>query len=193
MRNEQIHDLFEKIYLKYIDQIYEYVNFKVHDSVAAEDLTQEIFIGVYRSIEKIRDLQSEKAWIYSIASNKVNDYYREVYKNRKNLYCYDIEAINVEVNDIQDFINHDLQKERIKSSLNSMPKEYRIVLLLKYYDGYSVKEIAKILDRSVKSIDGIIQRAKKLFIIKYNEMEVPVNEQSLGRTSWKTNKRNCKR
>lgn len=189
MRNEHLQD-FEKIYMKYVDQIYQYIYFKVHDAIIAEDLTQETFIGVYRGIAKLKDVQSEKAWIYSIACNKVNDYYREVYKNKEDFYYDNIDTLNTEVDDIQEFIENDFQKDCIKYCLNSMPKEYRIVLLLKYYDGYNVKEIAEILNKSFKSVDGIIQRAKKLFAMKYKEMEVDANERSVGRTSWKPIKRN---
>ncbi|MBP7703423.1 MAG: RNA polymerase sigma factor, partial [Candidatus Hydrothermae bacterium] len=65
---------FEEVYNSTRDMIFNYVFWKVNDYDDAIDLTQEIFIKVYKNLGKFRGQSSVKTWIMSIAINHVNDF-----------------------------------------------------------------------------------------------------------------------
>ena len=59
----------------------------------------------------------------------------------------------------------------MKECLSQLPQQYRILLLLKYVEEISVKEIAQIIDKSPKSVESMLQRARGAFIKQYQEKE----------------------
>jgi len=71
-------DAFGTLYEAYIDKIYKFIYLKVSDREIAEDITAEVFLKAFDTIEKFRiDKNSSfKAWIYKIAYHKVVDSYR---------------------------------------------------------------------------------------------------------------------
>lgn len=74
---------FEKLYEMYFDKIYSYIYYRTFNHLITEDLTSETFIKVLRSLDRFewKENGSFSAWIFRIAQNVVNDYYR----NKKNL------------------------------------------------------------------------------------------------------------
>jgi RNA polymerase sigma-70 factor (ECF subfamily) len=67
--------------------------------------------------------------------------------------------------------------DNIVMILNKLNPIYRYVLVMKYVNDYSLKEIAKVISRTPKAVDGILQRGKASFIKQYKKLlEVEVNE-----------------
>jgi RNA polymerase sigma-70 factor (ECF subfamily) len=72
---------FISMYRSYVDEVYQYVFLRSGlNQVLAEDLTQEIFLDVYRGFSVFKGLCSERTWIFKIAKNKMNDLYRKQYR-----------------------------------------------------------------------------------------------------------------
>ena len=118
---------FISIYQTYADEVYQYVFLRTGFDVGlAEDITQDIFLDVYKGFNSFRGLCSDRTWIFKIAKNKVFDFYRQQYNQQSKI---------VAMND------------------------------------QSVEEIAQILDRSPKSVESMLQRAKAAFIKHYTERE----------------------
>lgn len=69
--------------------------------------------------------------------------------------------------DIQELLIKSFEREKVRACLNGLPEQYRIVLVLKYIDEKTVKEIASIVEKSPKAIESILQRAKNAFIKSY--------------------------
>ena len=74
-------DAFSKVYDLYADRIFRYIRLKVSDQQSAEDILQDVFIKVWANCGslKIQDMKFS-AWVYKIASNTVNDFYRKKYR-----------------------------------------------------------------------------------------------------------------
>ncbi len=166
---------FTKTYNDYIDEIYKYVFMRTGlEPQIAEDITQDIFLEVFKGFDKFKGLCSKRTWVFKIARNKVYDYYRKQYKQS-------IESISIEAESTEQFSNPlqnvDILIEKscnskyVKDCLNKLPQHYKLTLLLKYVDGRSVNEIASILDKSNKAIDNILQRAKLMFIKEYQAIQ----------------------
>lgn len=166
---------FTKTYNAFIDEIYKYVFLRTGlEPRIAEDITQDIFLEVFKGFDKFKGLCSQRTWGFRIARNKVYDYYRKQYKQG-------IESISLEAESTEQFSdplqNVDILIEKACNSkyvidcLNMLPQHYKLTLLFKYVDGRSVNEIASILDKSGKAIDNILQRAKLMFIKEYRAIQ----------------------
>ena len=145
-KNEQ-ENKFIQTYRLYVDEIYQYVYLRTGMNKAlAEDITQEIFVDVFKGMSSFKGLSSERTWIYKITKNRLNDFYRKQYRSK-------------------------FEMEKVQHCLDDLLEQYKIVLVLKYIDEKSVKDIASILGKSPKAIESILQRAKNAFVKSYTQYE----------------------
>lgn len=140
----------------------------------AEDLTQEVFIEVFRSIGAFRRDSKLSTWIYRIAISKSLDNLKSMkrkkrFANLKSLFHNENSAEDnsleneISLPENQNPCNILEDKERLKilsCALDSLPESQRIAFTLSKYDGYSYNEIAEILDVSNSSVESLIHRAK---------------------------------
>ena len=159
------------IYRKYQKSIHRFIYRKLKDYHTAEEITQDVFLDF---IEALRDFQfqsSLKTFLYSIARNKSIDYIRKKRLKRvlfSALPEYFIESLKTI------FIDEELEKKelsrKIKQSLAMLPKDYGIVLRLKYIEDEKVQNIAKKLSMGFKATESLIFRARKAFIKIFNTL-----------------------
>lgn len=150
---------FSKIYDQHIDKIYRFVFLKVSSKEIAEDISSRVFTrgwDVFRNdVDKI---ENPKAFLYQIARNMVTDYYRE--KGRTKIvsadYCPQIADPKINLHE-KAIINADL--ERVKTALTSLSDDYQNVVIWHYLDDLSIKEVAKLLDRSEDATRVLLHRA----------------------------------
>lgn len=166
---------FISVYHSYVDEIYQYVYLRTGMIKAlAEDITQDIFMDIYKGLSGFKGLCSERTWVFRIAKNKLNDFYRKQYSPKFEVIEIDeylAEHLNDPSQDIQEIMIKSFERERVRACLNGLPEQYRIVLVLKYIDEKTVKEIATIVDKSPKAIESVLQRAKNAFIKSYANNE----------------------
>lgn len=166
---------FISIYKAHVDEIYQYIFLRTGFDVSlAEDLTQEIFLEVYKSINGFRGLCSERTWVFKIAKSKLFDFYRKQYSQPSDTIPIDdnlIEQISDYSQDLEEYLQTTYESQRVRECLRQLPQQYKIVLLLKYIEEKRVKEIAQILDRSPKSVESMLQRARGAFINLYRKEE----------------------
>lgn len=163
------------IYHSYVNEIYQYVYLRTGMSKAlAEDVTQEIFMDIYKGFSGFKGLCSERTWVYKIARNKLNDFYRKQYSPKFEIVemnDYMTEHIDDSSQDIQELMIKSFERKKVCTCLNELQEQYKIVLVLKYIDDKTVKEIATIVGKSTKAIESILHRAKKAFIKSYTKYD----------------------
>lgn len=153
---------------KYYKEIYAYSYKQTLDKELSMDLTQEIFIGVLKSINRYDESKSSfRTWIYKIATNKIVDYYRS--KN----YKYNNIAVAIEdttIQDKDDFIKNIENKEEVEKVLNlvnSMKSDLQEIFRLKIFSDYTFTQIAEILkvpESTVKTkYYSVIKKIKSKF------------------------------
>lgn len=135
----------------------------------AEDITQEVFLEVYHSIDFFRQQSKLATWIYRITVNKCIDFTRKKKSKKRwaiftEIFHKDSGEEKAEISKFEhpnvDFDN----KEEIKllyNALDSLPDKSRIVMVLFYFEGQSQKDIAAIFDTSPKAIESLIARTRK--------------------------------
>lgn len=131
------------------------------DYFAAEDLTQETFLSVYRNLDSYGE-GNEKAWICKIASNKCLDYLKRA--ERRSIPTergYFLEMAKREVSPEEIYVEEE-EKERILTLCRSLRPPYGEIAEYYYYKCMGVEEIAERLGRNKKTVQTQIYRAKAL-------------------------------
>lgn len=133
----------ETLYTEYGEKVRRYVFGKVFNPHDAEDLVNDVFV---KAFEKWDSFDSKKAsastWIYTIAHNTVIDYYRA----RKEFCEIDDEIIASDDTEAE-MLNDDML-EQLADALESLDPRSRKILVCRYYNGRTLKDIARQLNIS---------------------------------------------
>jgi RNA polymerase sigma-70 factor (ECF subfamily) len=171
MAENRKEEKFISLYRAFVDEIYRYVFLRTGlDTALAEDMTQEIFLDVFKGMNEFKGLCSERTWVFKIAKNKLFDFYRKQYSQKVELVDIDSPFIDCLIDPEQDtekLMESALESQMVCDCLNRVLRHYRITLMLKYVDGKSVKQIAELADKSPKAIESLLQRSKNAFIKEY--------------------------
>jgi len=153
-------DSFSELYDIYIDKIYKFIYLKTSDKQVAEDITSEVFYKCLNSIDKF-DLEKEntsfKTWIYTIANNKVIDFYRT---QKKSVDIDEIFDIWVDENQLNKIDSKDKIHE-IKEFLSTLKPDHSEVVLLRIWEDLSYKEISAITGKTLDNCKKIVSRTLK--------------------------------
>jgi len=151
---------FTKIYDEYVDSIYRFVFIKVNSNEIAEDLTSEVFL---KSWEKFKQKQGDsiknpRAYLYKIARNRIIDFYRE--RGKTTIISIEQEKIVLKSDEnLEENQEKDMNLEKIQKALTNLNSDYQDVIILRHIDGLSIKDIAKIFDKSNGATRVMLHRA----------------------------------
>ncbi len=156
----------EKLYTENFKGLYTYVRHKVDHDYRAEDIVSESFIKAFENIKKFKGESSFKTWIYTIARNKIIDWYR----TRGNEISLNEELIEGKANT---YLSSQSEKQ-IRLIFSKLKQSYREVLELRFLSNLNVSETAEVLkikENNVKvlqhrAIDAARKIADKFELIK---------------------------
>lgn len=157
---------FGKIYDRYAPRIYRFVYLKVSSPRDSEDLTSEVFLRFWKNISEDGQnkpkIDNPRALLYRMANNIVIDFYRK--KSRTELIIDPEDNILANIEDksnLNNKLNIDSDVEGIKTALSQIKDEYQNIIIWRYLDDFSNKEIANILEKPEGTIRVLIHRALK--------------------------------
>jgi RNA polymerase sigma-70 factor (ECF subfamily) len=136
----------------------------------AEDIAQEVFLEVYRSIHKFKGNSKLSTWIYKISTTKSLEFIRKKSAKKRFAFMQRISGNEIPIDKTNYFteFNHpgillenQEKTEIIYRAINSLPESQRIVFTLAKLDGRSYQEIVEITGKSLSSVESIMFRAKK--------------------------------
>lgn len=141
----------------------------VHNKAEAEDLAQETFVEVHRSIGRFRGQSSLSTWIHRIAVSKSLDLVRKHSRLKhggklKALLRLDDNANEIPAPDStrpDEMLEQQERRRVLNEALGTLPKKQHIAFILSKYDGLSHQEIADTMDTTISSVESLIHRAKK--------------------------------
>lgn len=145
----------------------------------ANELAQEVFIKVYRSLVKFKGQSTFSTWIYSITKNVCYDELRKR-KNKKVVYIdedvkYDNSEIQRQIEDDRPQPDEIAEKNEIKriihEAISELSEEHRVAIVLRDIQGFSYEEISKILECPEGTVKSRINRARQSLknILKKNK------------------------
>ncbi|WP_164670483.1 sigma-70 family RNA polymerase sigma factor [Virgibacillus doumboii] len=131
----------------------------VKNRAQTDDIFQDVLFTVYRRVHTFRQQSSFKTWLYRITANRCRDYLRSpltrlfIWKDQVT------EKVNEETPE-QSLIMNERKNETIKAIMN-LPVKYREVLILQYYQEFSIQEISNLLKVNLSTVKTRIMRAKE--------------------------------
>ncbi len=161
---------FDTLFSKYQDYVYNIVYGIVGSVEESRDLTQEVFLQVYRSLPRFRQGSRFATWLYRIAVNRAVDAARGSRRWRF-LPLLDEPSLATRAADQElepeSVFERKLQSEAIQTVLMRCPLTQREVLVLRYYRGLSLEEIAETLGCTVAAAKVRLHRARRVFKENY--------------------------
>lgn len=155
----------EKTYKEYQFKIYNFLIKKANGNInIAEEVLSDTFYSLIKYEHTIKNKNNVKNWLMQVAIRRFFDYIKTAYKEEEKErritdYTNDnTDSIEKEITDIL----FEKQKVHMTSiAINNLKDEYRNVLLFRYYDNKSAKDIAKTIKKTVSSVESLLIRAKR--------------------------------
>lgn len=159
---------FNLLYDRYSKKVYAKCISLLKDHAWAEDATQDIFVKILLKLSDFSGKSKFSTWLYSITYNYCIDLIRKKKKDPSILVDEFREGDDVE-DDIEDAFLLETSVTRLKVILGELAIDDKSVLLMKYQDEMSIKEMCDIFDKSESAIKMKIKRAKEKFVRIYNQ------------------------
>lgn len=142
----------------------------VHNIEDAEDIGQEVFIEVFRSVHKFRSDSKLSTWLYRISVNRSLNFIRD--NKRKKWFQSFEDLVQKKIALHENLINRKSDQPEYKlentqrsillhETIDSLPEKQKIAFTLSKYEDLSYQEISKVMDVSVSSVESLLYRAKK--------------------------------
>jgi len=161
---------FDRLIEEYQDKVFGRCLSFVPNKEDAEDIAQEVFVEVFKSVKKFKGNSTLSTWIYRITTNKCLEFIRK--KNTKKRFAFlqslfgnevplDKTSFFTEFKHPGILLENKEDAEVLYSAIDRLPEEQRIVFTLHKIEGLSYKEISEITEKSIPSIESLLFRAKK--------------------------------
>ena len=142
------------------------------DRTEAEDLTQEVFLRVWKSAETYKPDAKFTTWMYRIAINlcinrqkalRIRKWFSvsQPHEQKQNSEDTFSPVESAQTTTAENHLINSEQTRRLLNALNDLPTSQRLAIVLKIYDGLSYHEISQLMNRSVSAVDSLLIRAKK--------------------------------
>ena len=157
---------FKHVFDSYKDRIFNTILYMVQSNTEAEDLTQEVFVDVFLSIENFNAQSKLYTWIYRIAVNKALNHLR--FKKAKKRFGNLLSIFNFSpADETPDFIhpgilleNKELS-ETLHKAIDKLPDKQKTAFILRQLEDLSYAEIAEVMQTSIPSVESLLFRAKQ--------------------------------
>jgi len=142
----------ELLIRRYYKVVFGLVYRKTGDYHTACDLTQEVFVKVAQSIGQYQTTGSFKSWIVAITYHHCTDFYRSAqYRRRQNETEFNAEIAD-EASNIYRLLERKDERTRVRSALMQLPDFQRDTIILSYYEGMKMREIAHVMNCSEATV-----------------------------------------
>jgi RNA polymerase sigma factor (sigma-70 family) len=159
-------EAFRELYNKFSSKVYNSILSILQNPEDAEDITQEVFVQIFRSIHNFKQDSTLSTWIYRITINKAFELIRNRKRKKRFAIVKSIFAKD-EVEEPIDFIHPGIlaeNKERGKilfKAIDKLSEKQKTAFILNRIEGLSYKEISEIMKLSLSSVESLIFRAKE--------------------------------
>lgn len=164
--------LFEQIYDRYAQRIYNKCHSFSRSEEEARDLTQDVFLHLFLKLPTFKGASKFSTWVYSLTYNFCVNYVNRD-KQRK---IGDNSVRNTEVEETTDVAEVDereflaMRSDRLRLAMEQISPEDKSILLLKYQDNVSVKELQDLLEIGESAVKMRLKRAKAKVLEAYHKL-----------------------
>ncbi|HYF04964.1 MAG TPA: sigma-70 family RNA polymerase sigma factor [Patescibacteria group bacterium] len=150
---------FGELYDLFADKLFRFILLKVKDKQHAEDILQDTFVKAWHGLPTLdAEHLNFNAWVYKVASNTVNDYFRKRYRTPETVELDDGLTLTSSDSPEQE-MQLSYESAEIHHVLKLLPRHYQQVLELRFIQDFTVQETAEILGRNSLSVRVLQHRA----------------------------------
>ena len=153
-------EAFNQLVLKYQERLYWHIRRMVIDHDDADDVLQNVFIKVWKSLDRFREEAKLYTWLYQIATNECLTFLKKK-KTRYFLPLNDVEAELEQSISNDNYYTGDEIQEKLQKALLKLPEKQRLVFNMKYYEEMKYEEMSEILKTSVGALKASYHHAVK--------------------------------
>lgn len=167
------HGEFEREALPHMDALYNFALRMTGDPDEADDLLQETYLKAYRFFDKFEKGTNCKAWLFRIMKNSFINIYRKVTKEPDKVdyddveeFYHSIRAESADSNDLQEKLFSNLLDDDVSRALESLPEEFRTVVILCDIEEFTYEEIADFVECPIGTVRSRLHRGRKMLRAK---------------------------
>ena len=150
--------LFEDFIIEKQQELYKLAYSYVKNQSDAMDIIQESILKAYSNLSKLKDVNTMEKWIKRIVINTAIDFIR---KNSKVLVVENKELIAVSSEENMD--------KDLRYVIDDLDEDLKTIIILKYFHGYSINEVAEILEIPISKVKNRMHKALKLLRVEFKE------------------------
>lgn len=153
---------FNELVMRYKNLVYSVILRMINDREEANDLAQEVFIKIYRNLDKYRPEFKFSTWVIRIATNHVIDFRRKKKQDHANIDDLS-HTLVAENNDSPERIYEiKEQSQMLTEMVSNLPDMYRVPIVLYHQQGLSYQEISEIIEEPLSKVKNRIFRGRKM-------------------------------
>jgi len=167
--------IFEEEFLPQIDALFTFAYHLTYNEDDANDLVQETYLKAFRFIDRYREGTNAKAWLFKILKNVFINQYRRKSKrptrvDYEEILYHDEEDTNYSgYRDLRQEMFEEMIGDEVTNAINSLPVDFRVVILLCDIEGFTYEEISKIVDIPIGTVRSRLHRARNMLKDKLKE------------------------
>jgi RNA polymerase sigma-70 factor (ECF subfamily) len=159
---------FSELYNRFFQRIYSYAYLRLRNRADAEEVVQETFLAVFRSIDAYRGQSSLLSWVYGVAKNTVNNHLRRAKAHETRLERAEStlvrDAHSLDSYTPEEHLSLRRYEDAIRERLESVPDWHAEVFVLRHVENLSIGEIAHRVSRSNDAVRSSLYRVKRLLV-----------------------------
>ncbi|SMC49691.1 RNA polymerase sigma factor [Moheibacter sediminis] len=162
--------LFGLLYDRYVPVVYNKCLSFVSSKEEAQDLTHDIFVKLFVKLNTFKGESKFSTWIYAFTYNHCVNYIQRNQKAQKNTKSINEDIEDEFLDEISDEQIHEMKAEKLATALQKIGTEDKALLLMKYQDDFSIKEIANTYEIGESAAKMRLSRAKSNLINIYKTL-----------------------
>lgn len=147
----------EQIHQRYYRPLYRYISMRVSDPLEVEDLTSEVFTRLLYALKEGKaPRKTLRGWLYSVASNIVNDYYRRQY--RADIVEAGEDLASIDTGPLE-LLERKFTKRQLINAVMQLTEDQQSVIALRFGSGMAIRDVAKTMGKTEGAIKQLQARA----------------------------------
>jgi RNA polymerase sigma factor (sigma-70 family) len=160
------------LYDRYSNLVYNKCLRFVSDKQEAQDMTHDLFIKLYMKLRLFEGKSEFSTWLYSFTYNFCINHLQRKVAVKKEMMKELNEANELVPSEIDDSEIYQLKSDKLKVALERIDPKDKLILLMKYQDDFTIKEMVTVIGLSESAVKMRINRAKKRVLEEYKKLEL---------------------
>ncbi len=162
--------LFEVLYDRYSSVVYNKCYSFANSEAEAQDLAQDVFLRLFIKLGSFKGNSKFTTWLYALTYNYCINYVNRNASKQIEKNAIQFENYHLKEEESSEQSLFELKVDKLEKALEVVAPEDKMILLLKYQDDMSIKELAEVMELGLSAVKMRLKRARERIIIVHNKM-----------------------